>query len=65
MVVYFDEIDMSDLLSDKLNVYNEIETKVEDLDTITEAKLERRYEYRPFVKPEWLKNFKGGNAIKI
>lgn len=65
MVIYFDEIDMSDLLSEKLNVYNQIETKVEDLNTISEATLDRRYENRPTVKPSWLKNFKGGDAIKI
>lgn len=65
MVLYFDEIDMSDLLSEKLNVYNQIETKVEDLNTISEATLDSRYENRPTVKPEWLKNFKGGKIIKI
>lgn len=65
MVLYFDEIDMSDLLSEKLNVYNQIETKVEDLNTISEATLERRYETRLSVKPSWLKNFKSGKAIKI
>lgn len=65
MVLYFDEIDMSDLLSEKLNVYNQIETKVEDLNTISEATLERRYENRPTIKPSWLKNFKSGKVIKI
>ena len=56
---------MSDLLSEKLNVYNQIETKVEDLNTISEATLDRRYENRPMLKPDWLKNFKGGKTIKI
>lgn len=65
MVIYFDEIDMSDLLSEKLNVYNQIETKVEDLNTISEQTLEIRYEDRPTIKPSWLKNFKGGKTIKI
>lgn len=65
MVLYFDEIDMSDLLSEKLNVYNQIETKVEDLNTISEATLEARYDNRPTIKPEWLKNFKVGKIIKI
>jgi len=65
MVLYFDEIDMSDLLSEKLNVYNQIETKVEDLNTISEDTLEVRYDDRPSVKPDWLKNFKSGKSIKI
>lgn len=65
MTIYFDEIDMSDLLSEKLNVYNQIETKVEDLNTISEQTLETRYETRLSVKPSWLKNFKSGKSIKI
>lgn len=65
MVLYFDEIDMSDLLSEKLNVYNQIETKVEDLNTISEDTLEVRYDNRPSIKPNWLKNFKSGKSIKI
>ncbi len=63
MVIYYDQIDMSDMMSDKIEVCKIIETKCPDLNSLTEQQLENTQEFRPTVKPSWLKNFASARKI--
>lgn len=64
MVIYYDEIDKSDMLSEIIDYAKIADVKVPDGNSRTEEEIELK-DFRPLTKPEWLKNFKVAKKITI
>lgn len=62
MVIYYDEIDKSDMLSEIIDYAKIADVKVPDGNSRTEEEIELR-DFRPLTKPDWLKNFKVAKKI--
>lgn len=64
MVIYYDEIDKSDMLSEIIDYAKIADIKVPDGNTKTEEEIEAK-DFRPLTKPEWLKDFKVAKKITV
>lgn len=64
MIIYYDEIDKSDMLSEIIDYAKIADVKVPDGNTKTEEEIDAK-DFRPLTKPEWLRNFKVAKKITI